>query len=110
MRPPAASPARLFTALADDNRLAIIESLSQHGPQSITGLAQRAPVTRQAVRKHLAVLETAGLATSKRRGRERIWHLQPGRLATAYAYLDRISRHWDDAIGRLEAHLERERA
>jgi len=109
LRAPAAGPARLFTALADDNRLAIVESLSEHGPQSITALARRAPVTRQAVRKHLAVLETAGIATSKRHGRERIWHLEPGRLAAAHAYLDRISHRWDDAIDRLGAYLEKDR-
>jgi len=106
MNPPA-GPVRLFTALGNDHRLAIVESLSEHGPQSITALAQRAPVTRQAVRKHLAVLETAGLATSERHGRERIWRLQPGPLASAHTYLDQISRRWDAALERLEAHLEK---
>lgn len=95
----------LFAALGDGNRLTIVESLSDDGPQSITALARRAPITRQAVTKHLRVLETAGLVTSQRRGRERVWRLQPHGLASAHRYLDLISRRWDNAIERLEAHV-----
>jgi len=69
-------------------------------------LARHALVTRQAVTKHLQVLETAGIATSRQRGRERIWRLEPARLASAHHYLDLISRRWDEAIARLEAHLQ----
>jgi len=96
----------LFAALGDDVRLSIVGSLSDRGPQSITELARHAPISRQAITKHLHVLESAGIATSERSGRERIWRLQAHRLTTAQRYLDRISSRWDDAIARLEAHLQ----
>ena len=64
-------------------------------------------MSRQAITKHLDVLARAGLARAHRRGRERIWQLDPKRLADARAYLDQISRQWDDALGRLQAFVER---
>ncbi len=109
----ALSPARvrdaapLFAALGDETRLQLLSHLSATGPQSITGLCRRAPVTRQAVTKHLEVLSEAGLVRSTRRGRERIWELTPRRLEDAQAYLQRISSQWDDALDRLRSFVER---
>jgi len=48
-----------------------------------------------------------GLVRSHRRGRERIWELEPKRLAQAHEYLDRISSQWDDALERLKKFVER---
>lgn len=104
--PPAGNPAPLFTALGDETRLAIVARLSREGPLSISRLAEDAPVTRQAVTKHLRVLEAAGLAASRRDGRERIWRIEPGRLDEAREYLERISRQWDEALVRLRAFVE----
>lgn len=98
--------APLFSALGDETRLRLLARLSSGGPRSIARLAARSPVSRQAVTKHLEVLSRAGLVRSSRRGRERIWELRPGRLADAHAYLDRISREWDQALGRLKAFVE----
>ena len=61
---------------------------------------------RQAITKHLEVLSGAGLVRGSRRGRERIWELEPKRLADAHAYLDRISRQWDEALDRLRSFVE----
>jgi DNA-binding transcriptional ArsR family regulator len=99
--------ASLFAALGDATRLDIVARLSRDGPQSISALADDATISRQAVTRHLEVLEEAGLATSRRAGRERIFELRPQRLATAHSYLDRIGRQWDAALARLQAHLER---
>ena len=63
-------------------------------------------MSRQAVTKHLQVLSRAGLVRSKRRGRERLWELQPERLAEASDYLNRISDQWDEALGRLKDFVE----
>jgi predicted transcriptional regulator len=63
-------------------------------------------VSRQAVTKHLQVLARAGLARSRRRGRERVWQVEPRRLDDARHWLARISTQWDDALGRLKALLE----
>ena len=101
------SAAPIFAALGDETRLALVLRLSARGPGSIAQLAETAAVSRQAVTKHLKVLSDAGLVRGDRRGREHIWALQPKRLADAQAYLDAISRQWDDALGRLRSFVER---
>jgi DNA-binding transcriptional ArsR family regulator len=98
--------APLFAALGDETRLGLLVRLSSGGPGSIARLSAKSPVSRQAITKHLEVLCEAGLVRSSRRGRERIWELEPKRLADAREYLDRISRQWDDALDRLKAFVE----
>jgi DNA-binding transcriptional ArsR family regulator len=97
--------APLFAALGDSTRLDLIARLSRDGPQSIADLSEDAAISRQAVTKHLEILEEAGLARSRRAGRERIFELRPQRLAVAHRYLDQIGRQWDAALDRLRAHL-----
>jgi DNA-binding transcriptional ArsR family regulator len=101
-----AEAAPVFAALGDETRLRLVAQLCRAGPQSITRLTEDADVTRQAVTKHLEALAAAGLARSKKDGRERIWEIDPRRLAVASRYLDQISRQWDDAIDRLRAFVE----
>ena len=99
--------APLFAALGDQTRLRLIVRLSAGGPGSIAHLSARSAVSRQAISKHLRVLSEAGLVRSKRRGRERVWDLEPERLGDAHEYLDRISRQWDEALLRLKSFVER---
>lgn len=101
-----ARAAPIFSALGDETRLALVARLCQKGPQSITELTAGGAVTRQAVTKHLDVLAGAGLVHDVRRGRERIWDLDTERLADAVRFLDRISREWDEALGRLKMFVE----
>jgi DNA-binding transcriptional ArsR family regulator len=98
--------APVFDALGDANRLRIVTRLCDGGPSSTTQVTQAVSVTRQAVTKHLELLEAAGLVSSSRRGRERIWTLQTEPLARAGDVLDQLSRRWDAAIERLRAHVE----
>jgi DNA-binding transcriptional ArsR family regulator len=105
-RSAAAATAPVFAALGDETRLHLVTRLCTEGPLSISRLAEGTPVTRQAITKHLEALSSAGLIRDTRRGRERIWHLQPGRLGEARAWLDRISAQWDAALGRLAAFVE----
>jgi len=98
--------ALLFAALSDETRLRLILRLSNDGPMSITRLTAGTHVTRQAITKHLRVMGEAGLVRSTRRGRERVWRLDPQRLETARRCLDLISRQWDDALGRLREFVE----
>lgn len=63
-------------------------------------------MTRQAIRKHLDLLEAAGLVQGKRRGREHVWLLLPKRIDEAHAHLDAVSRQWEDALERLRRHVE----
>ena len=99
--------APVFAALGDNIRLRIVSRLCDGGPMSITRLTAGSHVTRQAVSKHLLVLQGAGLVRSARRGRERIWQLEQRRLQEARAFLQNISQQWDDALGRLRAFVEK---
>lgn len=99
-------PAPLFAALGDRTRLRLLGRLGGGGPQSIAQLTAGASVSRQAITKHLEVLSRAGVVHGLRRGRERIWKLNPARLADAHQVLDGISRQWDDALYRLKGFVE----
>lgn len=96
----------MFDALGDANRLRIVVRLCEVGPSSTTQVTQAVPVTRQAASKHLALLESAGLVTSSRRGRERLWSVQAEPLTRAGDYLAQLSRRWDAAVDRLRAFVE----
>ncbi len=96
----------MFAALGDATRLRIVARLSRDGPLSIVRLTEGGTVSRQAITKHLRALEGAGLVSSGREGRERIWELQGKRVAEARKYLDQISDQWDAAIARLRMLVE----
>jgi DNA-binding transcriptional ArsR family regulator len=74
--------------------------------RSITQLTARTRYTRQAVTKHLRVLESAGLLRRTRRGRETLFEPEPGSLDEARRALDAISKMWDDTLARLKAFVE----
>lgn len=99
------SEAAVFAALGDETRLALVEQL-RTGPASIVSLTGEAAMTRQAVTKHLHVLEKAGLVTCTRLGRTTVWQLERLRFDDARHYLDIISRQWDGALERLRVHVE----
>ena len=98
--------APVFAALGDETRLALVTRLGSDGPLSITRLTAGSAVTRQAITKHLTVLATAGLVSDLRRGRERIWELEPEQMEVARTYLEHISKRWDEALGRLKKFVE----
>lgn len=98
--------APVFAALGDATRAGLVARLCIEGPLSITRLSEGAGVTRQAVTKQLRTLGDAGLVRGVRRGRERIFELEPKRLEKARRVLDQISSDWDVAINRLKAFVE----
>lgn len=98
--------ALVFAALGDEIRLRLVVRLCEDGPMSITRLTAGSRVTRQAITKHLRVMESAGLVRGSRRGRESVWQLHRERLEDARHYLDLISKHWDQALERLRAFVE----
>jgi DNA-binding transcriptional ArsR family regulator len=98
--------APVFAALGDETRLRLVARLCDDGPMSIARLTEDSSVTRQAITKHLRVLEEAGLVRSTRRGRESVWRVERRRLEDARHYLDLISKQWDDALGRLRRLVE----
>lgn len=98
--------APVFAALGDETRLRILSRLCAGGPTSIANLTDGMGLTRQSVSKHLRVLEEAGLVLGTRQGRSSSWELRPERIARACLSLDRISREWDQTLGRLKAFVE----
>lgn len=100
-------PAPIFAALGDGTRLSLLAKLSSGQALSIAKLSADTDLTRQAVTKHLRVLENAGLVSSIRIGRESRFTFQPGPIAEVRSYLDHVSEQWDDALSRLRAFVER---
>ncbi len=98
--------APVFAALGDETRLGLVSRLSAGGAMSITTLTAGTDVTRQAVTRHLQVLEDAGLVRGMRRGRERLWMLEAARLQLARNAIDHISEWWDEKLAGLKASLE----
>jgi DNA-binding transcriptional ArsR family regulator len=100
------SRAAVFAALGDETRLSVLARLSSGTPHSIARLTAGTRLTRQAVTKHLGVLQEAGVVRSMRAGRETLFELRPKPLEEARDYLDAVSRQWDEALGRLKAFVE----
>jgi DNA-binding transcriptional ArsR family regulator len=98
--------APVFAALGDANRMRIVARLSDRGPMSISHLATGAGVTRQAITRHLHVLEGAGLVHGTRQGREIIFELDTRCLSETVRKLDLIARRWDEALDRLRLFVE----
>jgi DNA-binding transcriptional ArsR family regulator len=114
MSPPARSEliakrgvyAPVFAALGDPTRLSLLAKLCGGQPCSISTLTADTKLTRQAVTKHLRVLQQARLVHSTREGRESRFALDPQPIEAAKQYLDLVSKQWDDALGRLRAFVE----
>lgn len=100
--------AEVFAALGDATRLDIVARLGK-GPHSIVSLTEGTALTRQAVTKHLYVLEKAGLATVTRRGRTSLWQLERRRLSEAQGLLERLSRQWDTRLDWLSIFVDGDR-
>jgi len=98
--------ASVFFALGDGTRLSVVRTLGTRGALSATTLSSGARVSRQAIVKHLQVLQGAGLVSNEKRGREVLYALDTRRLQDARAFLDGISASWDDALERLRAMVE----
>lgn len=96
----------MFAALGDPTRLSLIARLSDGQARSISRLSAATALTRQAVTKHLRVLERAGLVDSVRAGRESRFLYRPGRIEEARAYLETVSSQWDATISRLRNFVE----
>jgi DNA-binding transcriptional ArsR family regulator len=98
--------ASVFAALGDETRLSVLAMLSAGEPQSIARLTAGTKLTRQAVTKHLRVLEEAGVVRSTRAGRESLFELEPKPIEDLRDYLDEVSKQWDDALDRLKRFIE----
>ncbi len=97
----------VFAALGDETRLWLLAKLCSGQPHSIAQLTHGSKVTRQAITKHLRVLERARIVHSTRTGRESLFAFQPEPVEEAKKYLDLVSEQWDQALDRLRRFVER---
>ncbi len=98
---------QVFSALADPSRRAILAALASGGPATATDLADRLPITRQAIAKHLALLSEAGLVTAEPGERRRVrYRLRSAPMRVAQQFLAALSRDWDTSLDALRDHLE----
>ena len=98
----------VFAALGDETRLTLLARLCARAPCSISELTEGSPMTRQAITKHLRVLEGAGIVRGEIAGRQCLFELKPKPLQAARDYLDLVSRQWDEALARLKDFVEKE--
>ena len=98
----------LFAALGDETRLALVAKLSGGGARSISHLSQGSSLTRQAITKHLRVLESAEIVHSIRSGRESLFEFNPTPMNEMKKYLDAVSEQWDESLARLKSFVERQ--
>jgi DNA-binding transcriptional ArsR family regulator len=98
---------QVFKALGDANRRLLLDRLHQRNGQTLGELCQGLAMTRQAVTKHLALLEAALLVTSVRRGREKLHYLNPMPIHEIYErWIGKYERDHVGALGRLKTRLE----
>jgi DNA-binding transcriptional ArsR family regulator len=103
-KPHARAP--VFAALGDKTRLSLVAKLCGGRPYSISQLTQGSRLTRQAITKHLRVLESVGIVHSVRTGRESRFQFDPQPIEGMKEYLDFVSQQWDQALARLKAFVE----
>src|SRR3989442_14391313 len=98
--------APVFAALGDETRLVLVAKLSGGQPCSISQLTKGSKLTRQAITKHLRVLESVGIVHSVHAGRESLFEFDPTPIEEMKEYLHFVSEQWDHALGRLKSFIE----
>ena len=98
--------APVFAALGDETRLSLLAKLSGGDRFSIARLTAGSGLTRQAITKHLRVLQKAKIVRCVNSGRESLFALDPGPLMELRDYIDLVSRQWDESLLRLKALVE----
>jgi predicted transcriptional regulator len=96
----------LWAAIGDPTRRRVLDLLLAGGPGTASGLSRSLPVSRQAVAKHLTVLERAGLVKAEAAGREVKYGVDPEQFARAVAQLTAVRQAWDGRLRRIRALAE----
>jgi len=97
----------VLVALADPTRRRLLDTLSAHPQATATMLAAKLPVTRQAIVKHLAVLEQAGLVEARKQGREVQFAVRPERLERTAQWMRNVAAAWDDRLDAIKRLAEK---
>lgn len=106
MSPRAVSEEALLEAVSDTSRRQVLDLLLVHGSVTPTGLAAELPFSRQAVAKHLAVLDRAGLVEGTRQGREVRYSVRPEHLDVAVRAMAKVAARWDARLGAIKRMAE----
>jgi predicted transcriptional regulator len=101
-----ATEERVFAALGDTTRRALLHSLARNSPKTATQLSREFPITRQGIVKHLDLLASAGLVQTRIHGREKRYSFAPEPLGSVSAWIDAIGKEWEGRLGRLKALVE----
>jgi DNA-binding transcriptional ArsR family regulator len=102
---------QVFAALADPSRRAILAALASGGPATATDLADRLPITRQAIAKHLGLLAEAGLVTAEPGERRRVrYRVRSAPMQVAQQFLAALARDWDGPLAALTDYLDQDTA
>jgi DNA-binding transcriptional ArsR family regulator len=96
----------VFAALGDATRLSLVAKLCRGKPRSISQLTRGSKLTRQAITKHLRVLESIGIVHGVRKGRESRFEFDPEPIDGIKEYVDSVSEQWDQALSRLKSFVE----
>ncbi|GAA4469184.1 ArsR/SmtB family transcription factor [Phytohabitans houttuyneae] len=96
----------VLAALADPTRRQLLDLLAAHGEATATALAERLPVSRQAVVKHLAVLDAAGLVSGARVGREVRYAVRPDALNATARWMTALATEWDRRLAAIKRFAE----
>src|SRR5262245_2793425 len=96
----------LWSAVGDPTRRRMLDLLLTNGGGTATTLSEQLPVTRQAVAKHLAVLDRVGLVHVTPSGRERLYEVDAAQLARAVAQLSSVGATWDGRLRRIKRMAE----
>jgi DNA-binding transcriptional ArsR family regulator len=96
----------VFAALGDETRLSLVAKLCGGQRHSISQLTKGSKLTRQAITKHLRVLQRAGIVRCIRTGRESRFEFNPQPIEGIREYLDFVSQQWDEALSRLKSFVE----
>lgn len=96
-------PQPQFAALADPTRRAVFERLAAEGPASASRLAVDMPVSRQAIAKHLAALDEAGLVERQPAGREVRYAARPQALTEITIWMEQVGAEWEERLARLRS-------
>jgi predicted transcriptional regulator len=92
----------LWSAIGDSTRRRLLDLLLMTGAGTATSLSEQLPVTRQAVAKHLGVLDRVGLVHAATAGREKRYHVDEAQLARAVAQLNAVGSTWDSRLRRIK--------
>jgi len=98
--------ALVFAALGDETRLLLVAKLCAGQPYSISQLTEGSKLTRQAITKHLRVLESVGIVRGQRTGRQSLFQFDPEPIEETKEYLALVSEQWDRTLSRLKAFVE----